>query len=494
MFRIPFKFTVRTMADRMNGLRITKHLDKSARLRIKSYWKDLRLAIRGADIDYTTVRLKRAIFFLALPMVLEMTMESVFVVVDVFFVAKLGSDAVAAVGLTDSVITLVYAIAVGLAMAITAMVARRIGEKDPEQASHTAVQAIFIGVIVSIPISLFGVFQSKKILQMMGASGSVVQIGSGYTTVLIAGSSTIMLLFVMNAVFRGAGNPIFAMRTLWLANFINIVLDPCLIFGWGPFPELGVTGAAVATTIGRGLGVLYQLWILFFGSSRIQVKVRHLTLRIKLIVRLLRVSLGGLLQYLVATTSWIGIVRIIALYGSSVIAGYTIAIRIIIFSILPAWGIANAAATLVGQNLGAKNPERAEKAVWKIAQANFVFLGIISLIFILFPGILAGFFTDDLGVIPYAKDCLRFIALGYGLMAYGTVMIHAFNGAGDTYTPSVINLFCYWLFQIPLAYLMAVPVGLGAKGVFIAIAVSECLLAVVAILVFRRGKWKLHEV
>jgi len=494
LFRIPLKFTVKTMADKLSELRTKKYPDKSARLRIKSLWKDLRLAIRGIDVDYTTVPLNRAILFLALPMILEMAMESVFVVVDVFFVAKLGSDAVAAVGLTDTVITVVYAIAVGLAVAITAMVARRIGEKDPEQASYTAVQAICMGIAISIPLSLLGIFQSKNILQIMGASDSIIRTGSGYTTILIGGSSTIMLLFVINAVFRGAGDAIFAMRALWLANFINIILDPCLIFGWGPFPELGVSGAAVATTIGRGLGVFYQLWILFRGRSRVKVKRRHLTLRIKVIVRLLRVSLGGVLQYLIATASWIGLVRIIALFGGAVIAGYTIAIRVIIFSFLPSWGIANAAATLVGQNLGAKNPERAEKAVWKIALTNLVFLGAISLALISFPETLTRIFTDDQDIIPHAKDCLRFIACGYPLIAYGTVMVHAFNGAGDTYTPSVINFFCYWLFQIPFAYLLAVPLGLDARGVFIAIAIAESLLALVAILAFRRGKWKHRKI
>lgn len=482
------------MADKLNELRTGKHAEESARTRLGSLWKELGLAIRGTDVDYTSIPLRRAILFLALPMVLEMAMESVFVVVDVFFVAKLGADAVAAVGLTDSVVTLVYAIAVGLTMAITAMVARRIGEKDPERASHTAIQAIYIGIIISIPISLLGISQAKNILHMMGASDSVVKIGSGYTAILIGGSSTIMLLFVINAVFRGAGDAVLAMRGLWLANIINIVLDPCLIFGWGPFPELGVTGAAVATTIGRGLGVIYQLWILFRGRSRIKVKLRHLYLQVNVMIRLLRVSFGGVLQYLIATASWIGIVRIIALFGSTVIAGYTIAVRIIIFSLLPSWGIANAAATLVGQNLGAGKPERAEKAVWKIAFANLIFLGIFSLVFIFFPEALVRIFTDDLEVIPYARDCLRFIAFGYALMAYGTVMVHAFNGAGDTYTPSVINFFCYWLFQIPFAYLLAVLVGLDARGVFIAIAFGECLLALVAILVFRRGKWKHHKI
>ena len=482
------------MADKLNTFREKDYLDKSVRNRIKLFCRELSLAIRGTDVDYTTDRLRRAILFLAIPMVLEMTMESLFVVVDVFFIAKLGSEAVAAVGLTDSVITVVYAISVGLAVGITAMVARRIGEKDPERASHTAVQAIIIGIILAMPISLLGISKSKNILHMMGASDSVIRIGSGYTTILIGGSSTIILLFVINAVFRGAGDAIFAMRTLWLANIINIVLDPCLIFGLGPFPELGVSGAAVATTIGRGLGVVFQFWLLFRGRGRVKIQLSQMKLKIKIMVRLLRVSLGGILQYFIAVASWIGLVRIIALFGSTVIAGYTIAIRVIIFTFLPSWGIANAASTLVGQCLGAKNPERAEKAVWKIALINLVFLGVISLFLIIFPVALARIFTSDPEIILYARDCLRFIAFGYAFIACGTVIVHAFNGAGDTYTPSVINFICYWLFQIPLAYLLAVPVGLNARGVFIAIAIAESLLALVAITVFRRGKWKNRKI
>lgn len=478
----------------MSSFTPKKHPDQSAFMRLKLFLKDLNKSIRGTDVDFTTIHLHRAILFLAFPMVLEMAMESVFVVVDVFFVAKLGPEAVAAVGLTDSVITIVYAIAVGLTMAITAMVSRRIGEKKPEQASIVAIQAIFIGIVISIPISLIGIFQSKNILRLMGASESAIQLGSGYTTILIGGSSTIMLLFVINAVYRGAGDAVIAMRVLWFSNIINIILDPCLIFGWGPFPELGVPGAAVATTIGRGLGVVFQLWILFYGRSRIRVKRKHIGLNFTVVARLLRVSLGGVLQYLIATSSWIGIVRIIALFGSTVIAGYTIAIRIIIFTLLPSWGFANAASTLVGQNLGAKNPRRAEKAVWKIALINMVFLGGISLVLIIFPENLSRIFTSDKNIILYSKDCLRFVAYGYALFAYGSIMVHAFNGAGDTYTPTVINVFCYWLFQIPLAYLLAVPIGLDARGVFIAITISESLLALVAIIVFRKGKWKHRKI
>ena len=461
---------------------------------IKQLWDNLRLAIRGVDLDYTEIPLSRAIFFLAVPMVLEMVMESVFILVDIFFVARLGADAVAAVGLTESVITIVYAIAVGLTMAITAMVARRIGEKDPEQAAHTAIQAIYISFAISLPISVVGIIWAKDLLQIMGGSETLIQTGHGYTKILIGGNATIMLLFVINAIFRGAGDAIIAMRALWLANSINIVLDPCFIFGLGPFPELGVSGAAVATTIGRGLGVIYLLWILFQGHSRIKLIPKYLSLDYKIIIQIMRVSFGGILQYLVATASWIALVRIVAIFGSSVIAGYTIAIRIIGFTFLPSWGVANAASTLVGQNLGAENPDRAEKAVWHIALINLVFLGIISSILALMPKTLIEIFTSDSGVIPYGVDCLFYIALCYPFLAYGIVMIQSFNGAGDTYTPTWINFFCYWVFQIPLAYLLAVTFNYEAKGAFIAVALTESFLALVSIILFRKGKWKEQKV
>ena len=475
------------MKQKLNG-------GRPVNTQIRSYWQSLGQAIRGVDMDYTTAPLKRAIFFLAIPMVLEMVMESVFVLVDVFFVAKLGSEAVAAVGLTESVITVVYAIAIGLTMAITAMVARRIGEKDPDQAAHTAVQAIYIGIAISIPISLVGILFAEDILRLMGGSDSLIQTGVGYTTILIGSNVVIMLLFVINAIFRGAGDVILAMRSLWLANFINIILDPCLIFGLGPFPDMGVTGAAVATTIGRGLGVVFQLWILLNGRGRIKVLAKHLSIDIQLITRLLRVSLGGVLQYLIATASWIALVRIIAMFGSNVIAGYTIAIRIISFTFLPSWGISNAASTLVGQNLGAKNPERAEQAVWNISFINLIFLAGISLLLITFAQTFIQIFTDDLGIIPYATDCLFYIAICYPFLAFGLVIVQAFNGAGDTYTPTIINLFCYWVFQIPFAYMLAIPMRQDSNGVFIAIAAAESLLSLVAILAFRRGKWKLQKI
>jgi putative MATE family efflux protein len=462
--------------------------------RLAALWRDLREALKGSEQEFTEGSFSRAIILLAIPMVLEMVMESVFAVVDVFFVAKLGADAVAAVGLTESIITLVYAVAMGLSMAATATVARRIGEKDRQGAVVTAVQVIAIGMIVSLPITALGLIFAPKILTLMGASKNIIAIGSGYTTVMLAGNITIMLLYLINAIFRGAGDAAIAMRVLWIANAINIVLDPCLIFGLGPFPELGITGAAVATNIGRGLGVLYQLYVLFRGQRRIQLDRAGLKFSPHVMLHLLRVSLGGVFQILIATASWVGLTRIIAQFGSAAVAGYTIAIRIIVFSILPSWGLSNAAATLVGQNLGAKKPERAEKSVWLTGLSNMLFLLGVGLIFILFAERLVAIFTSDPNVVPYAVDCLRIVSYGYLFYAYGMVIVQAFNGAGDTYTPTLINLGCYWLVQIPLAYWLAMPLQLGATGVFIAITVAESLLAVVGILIFRRGKWKEKQV
>ena len=494
MLKIPVKLIARLLLLKDNYYKARQHLNDSGETAFGSLWRNLNLAIRGVELDYTEAPLRKAIFFLAVPMVLEMVMESVFVLVDVFFVAKLGSEAVAAVGITESVITLVYAVAVGMTMAITAMVARRIGEKDPDKASHTAMQAVYIGIAVSIPISAAGIIYAKEILQLMGGSESLVAAGQGYTAVLIGGNAVIMLLFVINAVFRGAGDVILAMRSLWLANAVNIILDPCFIFGLGPFPEMGVTGAAVATTIGRGLGVLFQLWILFGGKGRIRITRKHIGIDFKLMAKILRISFGGILQYLIGVAAWIGLVRIIALFGSNIIAGYTIAMRIISFTFLPSWGIANSASTLVGQNLGAGNPERAEKAVWHIAAVNLVFLAGISLLLILFPEIIIRPFTQDPLIIPSAVDCLFYVAVCYPFLAYGLVATQAFNGAGDTYTPTWINFFCYWVFQIPLAYLAAVPLGMEAKGVYIAIAAAEAMIAVTAVLVFRLGRWKKRRV
>jgi putative MATE family efflux protein len=457
-------------------------------------WKAVMEALAGTEKDFTTGKLSKAIFLLALPMILEMIMESVFAVVDIFFVSKLGAGAVATVGITESLMTVIYSLAVGLSVATTAMVSRRIGEKNPEGASVATVQAILGGISISLVISIPGILYAPNILKLMGASVEMIRSFSTYTSIMLGTNVIIMLLFIINAVFRSAGDAAISMRVLWLANMINIVLDPCLIFGWGPFPELGVTGAAVATNIGRGIAIVYQFYLLFMGKKRVRIKRRHLKFNFGVMKRLIRLSLGGVGQSLIATSSWIGMVRIISVFGEQVMAGYTIAIRIVLFSILPSWGMANAAATLMGQNLGAKKPERAERAVWQTGFINIAFMGAIALLLIFFPGFFIRLFIDDPIVIVSGTVCLRILAYGYIAYALGMVMVHAFNGAGDTTTPTIINLFCFWLFEIPLAYALALPFGLEEKGVYIAILAAETAMTLTALLVFRRGHWKTREV
>lgn len=458
------------------------------------FWRSVSDALRGVQQDYTQGSIGRAILLLSIPMVLEMVMESLFAVVDIFFVSKLGPDAVATVGLTESLLTLIYALAIGLSMATTAMVARRVGEKDLPGAEVAAAQAIGLGVLIAVPISLVGVLGAPALLRLLGASPSVIASGQGYTAIMFGGSSTVFLLFLINAVFRGAGDPVVAMRSLWLANLLNMALDPCFIFGWGPFPEMGVAGAAVATTIGRGTGVLYQLVALARSHGRLTIRRQNLRLDPGVMGRLLRVSGPGMFQFLIGTASWIGLVRIISLFGSAAVAGYTVAIRIVMFTILPSWGMSNAAATLVGQNLGAGRPDRSELSVWRTGLYNMLFLGAVGAFFLFFAEPVVGLFTSDPQVLRYGVDCLRLISYGYPFYAWGMVMVQAFNGAGDTWTPTWINFCCYWLFQIPLAWALARPLGMEASGVFWAIAVAESMLAVAGMLAFRRGRWKERKI
>lgn len=462
--------------------------------KIKRWASFVREAVVGSQRDFTEGKIGPAIFLLAVPMVLEMMMESLFGIINVFWVAHLGAEATATVGITESLLTMVFAVALGLSMATTATVARRIGEKDHEGASLAAFQSIILGVIASIPVAIIAITFAPQMFRLMGASPGVTEIGGGYARIILGGNVVIMELFLINAVFRGAGDASIAMRVLWIANAINIVLDPCLIFGLGPFPKLGVTGSAIATTIGRGTGVLFQLWFLFSGRGRVRIDWRRARVDMAVMMRLVRISLGGMFQFLVATASWVGLMRMVAMFGDAALAGYTVALRIVVFALLPSWGMSNAAATLVGQNLGARKPDRAERSVWVTGFANMCFLGVVAITFVTFAERLIGIFTTDPDVVPYGVACLRFISYGYIFYAYGMVMVQSFNGAGDTNTPTLINLGCYWLIQIPLAYSLAVPFGFGAKGIFAAITIAESLLAVIAMIAFRRGKWKTREV
>ncbi len=473
------------MSDSTEPLRVDTSTEPTA-----SLWQAVRAAVRGSSRhDYTTGPVGRAVILLAVPMVLEMLMESVFAVCDVFFVARLGADAVATVGLTESLLTIIYTVAIGLSIGATAMVARRVGEQDAEGAARAAVQVIALGLVVSLVLGTAGILLAPRLLALMGASPGVLS-HVNYTRVMLGGNASVLLLFLINAVFRGAGDAAIAMRVLWLANAINILLGPCLIFGLGPFPKLGVTGAAIATTIGRGTGALFALSRLLRPGGRINVARRHLQLEPTIITRLVRLSGAGTLQVFIGTASWIGLVRVISTFGSDALAGYTIGIRVILFALLPSWGMSNAAATMVGQALGARKPERAERAVWRAAFYNVCFLGAIGLIFVVCAGPIARLFTREPAVLYYATNCLRIVASGFLFYAYGMVLTQSFNGAGDTWTPTYINLFIFWLWEIPLAYVLAFHTSLGPRGVFLAITAAFSTLAVVSALLFRRGKWK----
>jgi putative MATE family efflux protein len=450
----------------------------------------VRASIGGAHNDYTRAGLGRAILLLSIPMVLEMSMQSLFGVVDVFFVGKLGAGAVAVVGMTDSLLTLIFAVAIGLSMGTTAMVARRVGEGDRHAAAVAAVQAIGLGVLISLPLGALGWLASRPLLRLMGAAPELIDGGSTFTSIILGANLVVMLLFLINAIFRGAGEPAFSMRALWIANGINMLLDPLLIFGWGPVPALGLTGAALATTTGRAAGVVYQLYRLGGGRGRVTLRLADLRPAPAVLARLLRVSAIGVLQFLISTASYLGLIRIVATFGEAALAGYTIAVRVIVFVLLPAWGVGNAAATLVGQNLGAGDPRRAERAVWITGFVNMIFLGLVAVGFVFLAEPMIRVFSGDDTVVGHAVTCLRVVSASYVFWAYGMVMMMAFNGAGDTTTPTWINLLVFWLLQIPLAYGLAVPGGYGPRGVFVAIAVAQTALALVSIAVFRRGGWK----
>ena len=456
---------------------------------IPTFWQSVREALRGSHQDYTTGSLNRSILLLAIPMVLEMVLESLFAVVDVFWVSRLGADAIATVGLTESVLTLVFSVGMGLGMSTTAMVARRIGEKDADGAAVSAVQAVFLGLLASIVMGIPFFLLAPQLLRVMGASPSIVASGANYTRIALGGSGVVVLLFLNNAILRGAGDAAIAMRLLWVSNILNLILDPCLIFGIGPFPKLGVTGAALATFSGRGIGVLYQFYRLARGTERVRILRRHLRLQGAVLWRLIRVSAAGIVQFLISQASWVGLVRIISLFGAPALAAYTIDIRIVIFAILPSWGLSNAAATLVGQNLGAGHPGRARMAVWRTGLWNMLFLGSVGLVFIAFaPGII-GLFTQDPAVVPIAIHGLRIFSCGNAAYAYGMVLLQAFNGAGDTLTPTYINFLGFWILEIPLAWWLAMHTAMAVNGVFVSVVVAQSTIVLISIVLFRRGRW-----
>ena len=469
-------------------------VDQIKSIRLSSIWTDIKEAIAGSDRDFTTDSIGKALFILSIPMVLEMLMESIFAVVDIFFVSKLGADAVATVGITESSMTLVYAIGMGLSTATTALVARRTGEKKSGKAGTVAFQAIVSGLVVSILIAIPGIIYAKDFLLLMGASEEMANKGYMFPAIMFGGNAVIMLLFIINAVFRSSGDAAISMRVLIFANLINLILDPLFIFGIGPFPELGLMGAAVATTTGRGLGVCFQFYLLFKGHKRIRLELHHLKIKLKVMMQLFKLSAGGILQNIIATSSWIALYRIISVLGSEVMAGYTISIRIVVFVLLPSWGLSNAASTLVGQNLGAKQPERAERTVWITAWANMILLGLVGIILIIFPESFIRLFINDPNVIANGAKSLQIISYGFVFYAFGMVLTQAFNGSGDTVTPTKLNFFSFWMIEIPLAYLLGIVLNLKIEGICIAIVVAESSLTLISWYFFRKGKWKLIKV
>ncbi len=459
-----------------------------------SLWQDLRAALRGTQADYTRIPLKRAVFLLAIPMMLELVLESTFAVVDIFFVAQLGASAVATVGLTETYLFLLYSVAMGLAMAVTAVVARRIGERRGEEAAISAAQAILLAVLISLPVSVIGIVWAQDLLRLMGADAWAVEHGYRYTRWMLGGNAVILLLFVINAVFRGAGDAAAAMRVLWVANGINIVLDPLLIFGWGPIPALGVEGAAIATNLGRGAGVAMQLWILARGSEHLHGVFRQFRWHGATLLTIARTSVGGIGQMLVAMAAWVFLMRILASVSTEAVAGATIAMRIMMFTLMPAWGLSNAAATLVGQNLGAGEPGRAEAAVWRIGWMTMTFTLAVSVAFFVWHDAIIGLFTDDAAVIAIGGEWLSILAYSYFVYGWWMVSVQAFNGAGDTMTPTWINLVFFWAIQIPLSWALALPLSWAESGVFWGVFVSETAVGVFTLWLFSRGRWKVVKV
>lgn len=462
--------------------------------KISSAWNLLRLGIAGEDANILSGNIDRAIILLAIPMTLEMVMESLFAVVDIFFVSKIGVNAIAAVGLTESLMTITYSLGWGLALGTTAMIARRVGEKDNEGASIAAVQSIYLAFIIAVPIMIAGLLFSKDFLRLMGASEAIIAEGAGYTRLIFGSNIIVILLFLINGVFRGAGDAALAMRSLWIANTINIILDPMFIFGIGPFPEWGIEGAAIATVIGRAAGICYQIYHLAKGRGIVKIHTGNWQYKNDIVVRLVKLSSGVTAQFIIGSASWIFLMRIMSTFGSVALAGYTIAIRIIIFTILPAWGFSNAAATMVGQNLGALQPERAEKSVWRTGFFNAIFMGTVMIVFIFLSDSIADFFTDEKAVVASAAQCLKIFSLGYFSYAFGMVLVQAFNGAGDTRTPTIMNLIIYWLMQIPLAYLLSVQLSLGAPGVYWTVVICETVFSIAGYFLFKKGKWKTIKV
>ena len=460
----------------------------------RQFWSLIKSAVRGDAHDFTGGSIRRAIVLLAIPMMLEMAMESVFALVDTYFVGRIGVEALTTVGLTEVMMTLIYSLGVGLSLAPMALIARFVGEGNAALASRAAGQSIVLTLLLSLLLAVPAFLYAGELLALMGASPSVVAEGIGYTRILFAGNGIIMLLFLLNGVFRGAGEAATAMRVLWIANGINIVLDPLLIFGLGPIPGFGVEGAAIATTIGRASGVVYQLYILFSGRSIVRIQPRGWTLDFGMQARILRIAANGAFQYIIGSASWIFLARIVASFGASAVAGYTVAIRLILFTLLPAWGLSNAAATFVGQNLGAKRPDRAERGVWWTLWITTVYLALLSVGYYLGAEALVKSFTDDPAAVTYGINALEIFAIGYVVFGLGLIPVQAFNGAGDTGTPTLLNFVCFWLIEIPLSYYLAVRLDYAVSGVIWAVVIAEVLLAVVAIVLFRRGKWKLKEI